>query len=113
MSENTEIQYSLTLNTEMAYSDTRKLETTIVRALGELATLTNNKDIKAFTTEIIEAINLLRQAQMEAKALAAIMMLAEAGELLTPAGGIKLAYAAVGAIAIGISASQFMMNPGS
>jgi hypothetical protein len=113
MSENTEIQYSLTLNTEMAYSDVRKLETTIVRALDEVATLTNNRDVKTFTKDIIELINLIRQAQMEARVLVALVAMADAGELLTPAGGIKVAFAAVGAVAVSMSATQFMMNPGS
>jgi hypothetical protein len=64
MGEQNEIQYSLTLNTEMAYSDVRKLEIVLVRCLSYASQLTGDPNLKKGIQTIEQAIMSLRMLQI-------------------------------------------------
>lgn len=95
MSYQEEIQYSLTVNTEMAYSEIRKLETTLVRVLGYIEQLVgDNPSLKKLINLLQATINTVRTLQAAIRA----MNLASAS---TPLG---FAFAATSFVAAGLSA---------
>ena len=66
----TEIEYTLTVNTEMARSEMRKLETTIQRILGDIRRLSGgNESIDAVTMKLQEAVTAYRAWQLAITAL--------------------------------------------
>lgn len=83
---NTEIQYSLTVNTEIAYNDIRKLEIVLMRCLSFASRLTGDENLKNSLRIIEKAIMTLRTLQITIKAT----QLAMAGSM----GPLGWAYAA-------------------
>ncbi len=66
---NTEIQYSLTVNTEMTYSELRKLETVLMRVMGYVQRFSGNTDLNKFLEMIQKLIVTVRSLQMAIRAL--------------------------------------------
>ena len=91
MSE-TEIQYSLTVNTEMTYSEVRKLETVIVRVLGYI------KEMSGGNPDLIKAIEVIQRTIL---ALRSLQLAIRAVQLSS--GPIGWIYAGTTIIAAGIS----------
>jgi hypothetical protein len=100
MSEATEIQYNLTINTELARSDIRKLEIVIMRCLDYAERLTGDPNLKKGIAVIQRAITLLRTLQMEIYAVEAA--------LIPGAGWIKMLYAGTAVATAGFSAYDMM-----
>lgn len=92
MSVQEEIQYNLTVNTELAYNEVRKLEVVLMRVLSYIERLTGgHPELAKFINIIQSAITALRTLQMAIRAV----------ELAS--GPIGWAYAATSVIAVGFS----------
>ncbi len=91
MSEQNEIQYSLTVNTELTYNEIRKLETVLIRVLSYVERLAGNADLTKLINIIQATITAVRSLQMALRAL----------ELAS--GPIGWAYAATGVVAAGFA----------
>ncbi len=64
-SQNTEIQYSLTVNTEIAYRDVRKLEISLMRILGYIQRLApNDPNLDKLINTMQSAIMTMRSMQI-------------------------------------------------
>lgn len=69
-SENNEIQYSLSLNTDLTYSEVRKLETVLMRVLSYIERLTgDNPSLVKLINTIQSAITALRTLQSAIRAV--------------------------------------------
>jgi hypothetical protein len=64
MSQSQTIEYSLAINTDMAYSDIRKLEISLVRCLNLAQRFTGDEDLKKGIQLMQKAIMTLRTLQM-------------------------------------------------
>ncbi|MFA5365197.1 MAG: hypothetical protein WC325_08470 [Candidatus Bathyarchaeia archaeon] len=95
-SNSTAIQYSLSLNTELAHKDIRQLETVLMRTLNYVQMFTGGDP------NITKAINLAQAAITTYRTLEMAIRAAQAA-LIPGAGLIKLAYAATSFIAVGMS----------
>lgn len=95
MSDSTSLQYSLTVNTDTAYSDIRKLETIIIRCLNYAERLTGDPNLKQGMQTIQRAIVLLRTLQQTIR----LTQLA----LIPGAGLIAGALAATSAVGSGFA----------
>jgi hypothetical protein len=91
MSEQTEIQYNLVVNSEMTNSELRKLEIVLVRCLNYASMLTGDPNLKKGIRIMEQAIVTLRSLQI---ALRAVQM---------ASGPIGWAYAATTIAAAGFS----------
>jgi hypothetical protein len=104
MSEQNQIEYSLTIDTEYATTTVRKLETTIIRCLGYAEQLTGDTDIGRGLSAAInkgqEAIIVFRSATLAANAFKAA------------AGPVGWIYFGVTALATGISFGHMMTDIG-
>ena len=99
MSE-TEIQYNLTVTTELAYSEIRKLEITAMRVLGYIRRLTGDERLDAAITKIQQAIMAIRAMQMAMRAL----------EMAS--GPIGWAFAATSIVGAAFAAGEFLNAQG-
>lgn len=95
-----EIQYSLTINTELAYSDIRKLEITLMRVLGYLKTMIGDERIDRAIMKVQQFISVLRVAQIAMRAFEAAT------------GPVGWAYAATTLVAVAITAGEFANTTG-
>ncbi len=86
-----EVQFSLTVNTELTYSEVRKLETVIMRILGYVERLSGSPDLQRLINVIQATITAIRSLQVALRSL----------ELAS--GPIGLAFAATSVIAAGLS----------
>lgn len=87
-----EIQYSLTVNTEVTYSEIRKLETVLMRVLNYIEKLTGgNPQLAKLINTVQAAIVALRTLQIAMKALQ------------MASGPIGWAYAATSFVAVGFA----------
>ena len=87
-----EIQYSLTVNTELTYNEFRKLETVLFRVLSYIERMTGgNPELTRFINTIQATITALRTLQLAMRALQAA------------SGPIGWAYAATSFIAVGFA----------
>ena len=86
------IQYSLAVNTEMAYSDVRKLEIVIMRCLEYAQRLTGDENLKNGIQTIQQAITALRSLQIAIR------------QLEIASGPLGWALALTSAVAAGASA---------
>jgi hypothetical protein len=104
LSADTGIAYALTVNTEMAYSDVKKLEIVLVRCLGYAERLTGDPNLK-------NGINTVQNAIVALKSLQQVMRMTQIAS-----GPIGWALLATSAIAAGVSAgttiSGVMMDIG-
>ena len=92
MSEQAEIQYSLTVNTELTYNELRKLETVVMRVLNYVERLSGgNPSLQKLINTIQSTIVAIRSLQIALRSL----------EMAS--GPIGWAYAATGIIAAGLS----------
>jgi hypothetical protein len=69
MSDNTEIQYSLVVSTELTYSELRKIEIVLIRILSYMRRFTGDERIDAALMKISQLITAVRSAQMAIRAL--------------------------------------------
>jgi hypothetical protein len=91
MSETTEIQYNLTLNTEMTYNELRKLEIILMRCLSYASRLTGDENLKRGIQVLQQAITTLRTLQLTMRAVQ------------MASGPIGWAYAATSLVGVGFS----------
>lgn len=98
MSEDVEVQYSLTINTELTYSEIRKIEIMLVRVLGYIRRLTGNESLNQAIIWIQRAITTMRTLQMMVHAM----------EIAS--GPIGWAYAAVSAIGAAFAVNDMMYD---
>ena len=92
MSLNEEIQYTLTVNTEMSYNNLRKLETVLMRVFNYIERFTGgDPNITKLINTVQAAIVALRTLQM---AMRAVQM---------ASGPIGWAYAATSMVAVGFA----------
>ena len=99
MSEQAEIEYLLTVNVEMAYSDLRRLESSLMRIMGYISQLSGDPNIDKMMQKAQRAISLIRQLQIAYRTLAAI----EAGAITGPIGWL---YAGTMLAGIGLSVAE-------
>jgi len=97
-----EIQYSLTLNTELAYNDLRKLEITFMRIFSYLRKMTGDERIDAAMRKVQQFITLLRTAQIAMRAL----------DVATMTNPIGIAFALTTLVATAIAAGEFANTTG-
>jgi hypothetical protein len=99
MSEHTEINYSLMLNTELTYGELRKIEIIFMRVLGYIRRLAGgNEDLAACIEWIQKTIMWLRQMQMMIHAI----------EIAS--GPIGWAYAAVTVVGMAFTTTDMMYD---
>jgi len=91
MSAENEIQYSLTVNTELTYNQVRRLEIVLMRCLSYAEQLTGDPNLKRGIQIMQQAITTLRTLQI---AMRAVQM---------ASGPIGWAYAGTTIIAAGLS----------
>jgi hypothetical protein len=91
VSNNMEIQYVLTANTELAYSELRKLETVLIRITNYIERLTGSPELRKLLNFIQATITAVRSLQMALRALE------------VASGPIGWAYAATSVAATGFS----------
>jgi len=84
LSETTEINYLLTVNADLTYSELQKIETMLTSLASRLRRLTGNENIDKFIAKVQEAINYVRALQV---AVTAFMAAAVPG-----AGWVKAAW---------------------
>ena len=84
MSESVEIEYLLTVNTEMTYSELRKIETMLIRLSGYVQRLAGNENLDKLMNKIQQTIHYIRALQIALIALQAAMV--------PGAGWIKVAW---------------------
>jgi hypothetical protein len=65
----TEIEYSLSLNTEPAYSEVRKLEIVLFRTLKLISRFTGNENLNESIERVMRMITLLRTLQATIRAV--------------------------------------------
>jgi hypothetical protein len=92
------IQYSLAVNTEMAYSDIRKLEIVIIRCLEYAQRLTGDQNLKNGIQTIQQTITAVRSLQIALR------------QLEIASGPIGWALALTSAVAAGASAGTAMSS---
>lgn len=85
------IQYSLAVNTELAYSETRKLEIILIRCLGYAERLTGDPNLR-------KGINTIQQTIVALKSLQQVIRMTQLA-----AGPIGWAMLLTSAVATGIS----------
>lgn len=100
MSEQTEIQYSLTVNTDFAFSEIRKLEIVLIRCLNYAQQLTGDPNLQRGIQILEKAILTLRSFQQAARAAQ------------LAAGPIGWLYFGTTALAAGISFGNLMTDIG-
>lgn len=100
MSEENTIQWTLAVNTEMTYSEIRKLEITLIRTLAYAQQLTGDPNLKKGIQTIQSAVIALKTLQQTIRAV----------ELAS--GPIGWAYAAVTAFTTTIAMGNLMMQLG-
>ena len=88
---NTEIQYNLSVSTELTYNEFRKLEIVLVRCLNFASRLTGDENLKKGIQVIEKTIMTLRTLQMAIRAVQAA------------SGPIGWAYAATTVVATGFA----------
>ena len=93
MSEQTEIQFSLSVNTELTYTECKKLETVLMRILSYVERLAGNADLSRL-------INIIQSTIVAARTLQIALRSLEAATLSNPIG---LALTATNLIAVGFS----------
>jgi hypothetical protein len=86
-----EIQFNLTVSTELTYTEIRKLEIVLMRVLGYVEQLTGNKDLRKAINVIQSMIVAIRSLQMAIRVLE------------VASGPIGWAYAGTTMIAAGLS----------
>jgi hypothetical protein len=100
MSEQAEIQYNLTLNADMSFSEIRRLEIVLVRVMSYAQQLTGDPNLKKGIQTIQQAIMSLRMLQI---AIRAVQM---------ASGPIGWIYAGTSVLAAGISYGNLMSSIG-
>jgi hypothetical protein len=100
MSEQVEIQYNLTISTELATSEIRKLEIVLMRALGYLRRLTGDEQVDRAIFKIQQLITTIRAMQLAMRAL----------ELAS--GPIGWAFAAVSIAGAAFATGEFLNAQG-
>jgi len=95
-----EIEYVLTVNTELAYSEIRKLEITAMRVLGYLRRLTGNEDVDGAIMKIQQLITAIRAMQMAMRAME------------FASGPIGWMFAATSIIGAAFAAGEFLNGQG-
>lgn len=86
-----EVQWSLTVNTELTYSEVRKLETVLMRVLGYLRQFSGNENLNETIMLIQRTITAIHSLQMAIRALQ------------MASGPVGWAYAATSVVAAGLS----------
>jgi uncharacterized protein YaaW (UPF0174 family) len=94
------IQYALTVNTEMAYSDIRKLETVLIRCLGYAEQLTGDPNLR-------KGLNTIQQTIVALRTLQQVMRMT-----MATSGPIGWAMLLTSAVATGASFGTIMMDIG-
>ena len=95
----TEIEYLLTVNAEMAYTDLRRLESSLMRIMGYISQLSGDPNIDKMMQKAQETISLVRQLQIAYRTMLAL----EAGTLGGPIGWL---YAGTMLAGIGLSVAE-------
>lgn len=96
MSEQNEVQYSLTINTEYARENLRKIEVIIIRVLGYIKRLTGSEQLDAAIDKFIKLITTVRTAQITLHAFE------------VAAGPVGWAFAVTSAVGMAFTASDFV-----
>lgn len=102
MSEEHTIDYVLTINTELAYADIRKLEITLIRLGNILRRITGSEEFDQILANIQRIIMIIRTAETAIRAFQ--MASGPIGWLYAGVGAVT------GAISIGTMASDLMYD---
>lgn len=100
MSAHNEIEYTLTLNTQLTYSEIRKLEISMMRILGYIQRLTpGNTDLHRLIDTMQSAITVLRSMQIALHAV----------QIARMSAGDPIAWLSAGTTVVAVGFSGYSM----